>query len=353
MGFTTRLVLVVTSVALATGCDGFQTSTLLPASGASKSWIAPDEGREHALLFAADSERNVISIYSLPKMKLKGELTGSNISDPQGLCTDSAGDVYVTEQGQMFSSNDRPEIDEYSRVGSLLTQIPDPYGFPEGCAVDPATGDLAVTNMATKGGLGGNLLIFPHGSSIPHVVTDPDAEISYGFPGYGPHSSLWVSGMIFNGPNVLLRCDVSTCTTITTSGTLYFSAGIEWDKERHTWVAFEGCDAYGPGACSVPVSETGRLGAQTVYQNYLGGSVCGFFQSAFSDDDKYVVGSSFAFCSGAKSAFYRWSSRTGGIPLDYVAMPSSTIWQPSGVAISFAPSTGIATSDKTKTLTKH
>jgi hypothetical protein len=304
-----------------------------------KSWISEDEKSEQPLLFAADAELNEIDIYSLPGMKLKGQLTGANIDYPQGLCSNAAGNVYVTEQGNMFSKSDSPEIDEYSRTGSLLARIPDTYGFPMGCAVDPTSGALAVTDVVTAGELAGNVLVFSGSSSTPRVLIN-STQYFYYFVGYGPHSSLWESGGDIHGDGMLSHCGASTCTTINVSGgTLSYSDGIQWDTARRTWVIFEECNSrnYGPtGACSVPISKKGKLGAVTTYENYDGGGVCGFFQGPIAENGKYIVGSSFVYpdCAtdDATNSFYRWTHR-GGEPRSYAISPNKNT-QPSGVTIS-------------------
>lgn len=365
MAYLDRFALLIGAAALFAGCGGSQTSMLsvTPASDTSlakvpyplmkdpvirqhwrsglhadgqKSWIAPDEKRERALLFAADAELDQIDIYSLPGMQLKGQLTGSNINYPQGLCSDTAGNVYVTEEGNFLYKGDNPEIDKYSRTGLLLARIPDTYGFPVGCAVDPATGALAVTNWITTLYVPGNVLVFSETTSQPRVLTNP-YQYGYLFAGYGPHSNLWVTGYNAHFDNMLSRCGASGCTTVNVSGgTLNYSAGIGWDSPRRTWVIFENCynTNYGPtGACSMPVSKKGRLGALTTYETYKGEAVCGFFQGALAESGKYVVGSSFAYCSADRSSsFYRWAY-DGGMALNY-AILSSKYSQPSGVAIS-------------------
>lgn len=337
-----RLALMIGAVALFAGCGSFQTSSLsaLPTTDTSnrKSWVSSDEKRERRLLFVSDSQLNEIDIYSLPGMELKGQLTGSNINYPNGLCSDTAGNVYVTEEGQVFSKTDNPEIDKYSRTGSLLAQIPDTYGFPDGCAVDPATNDLAVANFVI-GSAVGNVLVFSNLSSPPKVLTNPSQPLDYQAAGYGPHSSLWVGGTGSDGDQVLSRCGPSDCTTINVSGgTLNYLDGVQWDGTRRTWVIFENCNNHnygGGGACTVPISKKGRLGVPTIYENYNGGTVCGFGQGEIAENGKHVVGSSFVFpgCGGtASSSVYRWGYK-GGMPLSYAILLTEYA-EPSGVAIS-------------------
>jgi hypothetical protein len=289
-----------------------------------KSWISPDAKGKRQLLFASDSGLGEIDIYSLPNMKLKGQLTGFNV--PQGMCSDKHGNVYVAQ-------TNATEVDEYSHAGSLVARYPDNYGLPIGCAVDPATGNLAVTDIVNDGSGPGQVQIFSNPSSQPKILTNP-SEYFYYFVGYGPHSSLWVSGTNASGFYMLSQCGASSCTTINLKGgTLYFPGAVEWDNSRSTWVAFDQLCNNTPSACSYPVSARGVLGSPTTYKNYQGGSDCDLIQGAIVDRDEHVVGSDYEYCGAASSTFDRWGYPSGRKPTNDATLPSSNS-VPNGIAIS-------------------
>lgn len=288
-----------------------------------KSWIAPDTKDERRLLFASDSGLEEVDIYSLPSMKLKGQLTG--FSEPQGMCSDSGGNVYVADTSAT-------EVDKYARTGSLLARYPDNYGLPVGCAVDPATGNVAVTDLVSGASGPGQVLVFSSPSSQPKILDNP-SQYFYYFAGYGPRSSLWVSGRNASGEYILSRCSASSCATVRLSGgTLYFPGAVEWDNRNGTWVVFDQLCNDTAAACSYPVSARGVLGPPTTYTNYEGGNDCDLVQGEIFDRDRYVVGGDYEYCGGTSSTFNRWEYMTGG-PTNYTVL-SSSYSIPNGVAVS-------------------
>ncbi|MBV9154722.1 MAG: hypothetical protein JO097_00535 [Acidobacteriaceae bacterium] len=290
-----------------------------------KPWISPDAKHEHLLLFASDSGLDEVDIYSLPSFKLRGQLTGFN--NPQGMCSDAAGNVYVTQ-------TNNTEIDKYSHAGKLLARIPDNYGFPVGCAVDPATGNLAVTDLVNDGSGPGEVEVFSSPSSQPRILTNPNQYFYY-FAGYGPDSRLLVSGMNASGIYMLSRCGASSCSTINLrGGTLYYPGAVQWESTQGGWVVFDQMCDDKPAACSYRVSAKGVLGAASTYSNYEGGNDCDLIQGEIATDHhQYVVGGDYEYCGAAPSTLNRWSYSAGGKPTNYTVL-SSKYSVPNGVAIS-------------------
>ncbi|MBV8067256.1 MAG: hypothetical protein JO113_04705 [Candidatus Eremiobacteraeota bacterium] len=346
-----RTLSVLVAATLSAGCgDGLQTSAAHNSAGVPaiagafhafagvrppgpahpslhKSWVSADARRERRLLFASDSGLDEVDIYSLPGMKLEGQLTGAGFNNPQGMCSDTAGDVYVTE-------TNNTEIDEYSHAGSLLARYPDSIGFPIGCAVDPATGNLAVTDIVNDGSGPGQVLIYSNPSTQPKLVSNP-SQYFYYFAGYGPKSSLWVSGMNASGGYMLSRCSASSCSTIGLSGgTVYYPGAVQWDAVHRSWVVFDQRCRDTTAACSYPVSPNGVLGTATTYDSYKGGSDCDLIQGEIATDRREnVVGGDYEYCGAAASTFNRWAYKAGGSPTKYATL-SSSYSVPNGVAIS-------------------
>jgi hypothetical protein len=288
-----------------------------------KSWISPDAKRATRLAYVTDLGSGDISIFSLPKFTLKGTLTG--FSQPQGMCSDTSGNVYVANTGTM-------QIFKISRAGAIVNTWDDAYGYPVGCAVDPATGNLAVSDMFGVSG-GGQVLVYNPGSSTPTVISNP-AQYFYSFVGYGPNSALWTSGRTIYGDYMVSACGPSTCSTINLSGgTIYFPGPVQWDGKRGNWVLFDQtCDGTST-TCSYPVSASGALGAATTYDNYNGGGVCGMAQGVIAANNlNFVVGSD-ASCASSSAAIARWGYPAGGAPTNFATF-SSPYAIPSGVAIS-------------------
>lgn len=290
-----------------------------------KSWISPDVGRAPRLLFISDIGTDDVYIFTMPAMTLKGTITGFN--EPQGMCSDTSGNIWIT-------NTNAEQILKYSRTGTLLATLTDSYGYPAGCAVDPATGNLAVTDIFGVSGAG-QILVFPGGSGTPAVLTNPDGYYYY-FAGYGPGSSLWVSGRTFSSNNYILSsCNASSCSTIPISGgTIYFPGAVQWDNAAGTWVAFDQVCGNTDAACSYPVSGSGVLGSATTYLDYDGGPVCDMAQAVIAANGyKYVAGGDYNFrTTTTASASYRWAYPAGGSPTNY--NDSVVFSNPIGAAIS-------------------
>jgi hypothetical protein len=289
-----------------------------------KSWVSPDAKEEARLMFASDAGLGDVYIYALPSMTLKGTLTG--FSQPQGLCSDTGGNVYI-------ANTNATQVLKYSRAGTLLSTYSDAYGYPVGCAVDPATGDLAVANIFGFTGAG-QVLVFSSPSSSPKVLTNR-REYYYYYVGYGPGSSLWVSGKDSSNIYMLSDCGASSCSTIKLSGgKIYFPGAVQWDSTQATWVAFDQLCGNTSAACSYPVSAKGVLGKATKYSNHTGGAICDLIQGDIAaDHHKYVVGGDYEYCGGTPSSYDRWGYTGGGKPTAFSAA-SNTYSVPAGVTVS-------------------
>jgi NHL repeat len=100
------------------------------------SWMSP-EAKNQRLLYVSDSQANDVYVYTYPKGALVGTLTGFN--EPWGLCSDRAGDVFIADVWNY-------RLVEYAHGGtSPIATFSDNDGHPTNCAIDPSTGNLAVT----------------------------------------------------------------------------------------------------------------------------------------------------------------------------------------------------------------
>ena len=85
-----------------------------------------------------------IFVYTYPGGKLVKHLGLSTTR--LGLCSDTAGNVFVTIGG--FEGLD-PSVQEYAHGGRLLATLSVPGVWATSCSVDPTTGNLAVASGAT------------------------------------------------------------------------------------------------------------------------------------------------------------------------------------------------------------
>jgi hypothetical protein len=289
-----------------------------------KSWISPNITRLPRLLFASDVASGDVYIFELPQMLLEGTITG--FIYPQGECSDKHGNVYVadTNAGNVY---------EYSRDLHLRNTYPVSYGPPEGCAVNPTNGNLAVTTYPTDTGATGAVLIYSSTSSSPTVLTNPE-QFYYEFAGYDPSGNLWTDGFdAAYSTTVVSSCGASSCSTVNLSGgTIGFPGAIEYDTVSKNWVIFDQyCDET-EGSCSYPVSATGALGTQTVYLNHDGSNACDLVQGVIAAyGQKYVAGADYEYCGYDPSSVNRWAYPAGGMPTNHT---DQVVSSPIGAAIS-------------------
>lgn len=197
-----------------------------------RSWMLP-EAKSDTLLYITDESYNAVFVYTWPKLKLVGELTG--FYAPQGLCSDAKGDVFVAN----FAAYD---VIEYahggtSPIATLQDEGNNTQYFAAGCAVDPTTGNLAVTNDGGEENgdnpAWGNVAIFKNASGTPTFVSN-GSNIAYEyFDTYDNEGNLFIDGRAFTTYTYQLAELPSGSSTFTdialTGGTIYFPGTVAWD----------------------------------------------------------------------------------------------------------------------------
>lgn len=110
-----------------------------------KSWMLPGS-QKTPLLYVSNWGNGNVTVYTYLNgggLLLVGTLTG--FSFPAGLCTDTAGNVWIPDYNT-------GTIYEYQHGGTKpIEVISHQSGFPYACAVDPATGNLAVAKQHPYG----------------------------------------------------------------------------------------------------------------------------------------------------------------------------------------------------------
>lgn len=154
---------------------------------AGRSWMNPTAKRE-PLLYVSSSDNYQVYVYTYPKAKLVGKLVGFNL--PAGLCSDGKGNVFITNYNGA-------NIIEYAHGGTKpVATLSDPGTHPSGCAIDPTTGNLAVTGIlkSVNGpSQDGAFAIFSNATGTPSLYSVPYATTE--FCGYDKKGNLFVDGM--------------------------------------------------------------------------------------------------------------------------------------------------------------
>jgi len=173
------------------------------------------------LLYVSDLTTFDVDVYAFPSLARVGKLTG--LKEPQGECTDSAGDVWI-------ASTLNQQIVEYAHGGtSPIAKLGDPVGYPVGCAVDPASGDLAVTNRDDFSGPA-SVLVYRHARGTPVSYGNAVQYYDY-FAAYDGAGDLYVSGASVKNAYALavLRHGQRAMSILrVTGGKLYVAGTVAW-----------------------------------------------------------------------------------------------------------------------------
>ncbi|MGA7200856.1 MAG: hypothetical protein WBX26_03440 [Candidatus Cybelea sp.] len=230
------------AVAILAACGGSQPPIgapgVLPQSRAiptyaehGRSWMLP-ERKSGDLLYAALGQAGEVDVFSFPQGKLVQTLTGLNF--PSGLCSDSAGNVWVAT----FYGNGGRMIEYAHGDASPLASLNDPDFYPNGCSVDPRTGDLAVTNNSYDGP--GSLAIYKHARGKASLYYDVSILYSYDFCGYDNKGNLFV-----DGPGVLAELPKGDATFTTITVDKGSPGGqVQWDGQYITFATHNSSAIY-------------------------------------------------------------------------------------------------------------
>jgi sugar lactone lactonase YvrE len=171
-------------VVLAAGCAGSGapsgTAPVIPPSTAAAqragNWMSPEAKSAKELLYVADptdspSYTGVIDIFSLHglKYKLVGQIQDDD--DPDGMTTDSAGNLYVTDLGVAQEGPAAGDIKVYPKGSTVYSRFIVPANWiPFDIAVG-RNATLYVANIAPFGSFSpGSVSIYPPSASQPSRV---------------------------------------------------------------------------------------------------------------------------------------------------------------------------------------
>lgn len=280
------------------------------------SWTLPN-AKHSALLYISDAESADVYVYTLPDLKLSGTLTG--FSFPGGECSDSRGNVWITD---VTTGGSR--IVEYAHGGiSPISILSDANADAANCSADPSSGDLAVTNVFTVSGGQGSVAIYKGASGSPALYQDSDIYYVY-FTGYDNAGNLYVDGV----SNALtfefaeLRKGSSAFTNITLDAPITFPGSVQWDGHHMTTTPQEPTDN-----AIYRLKISGSIGS-VIGKTRLKLPSCALSQTWIAGTR---VASSCFNASGSSVDLWRYPR--GGRPVESV--PGSK--EPGGTTISLAP----------------
>jgi hypothetical protein len=218
------------ALALVTGiaaCGGFESPVRTPGSipqdGAiathNRSWMRPGTSSGSDLLYVADNE-GFVFVLSYPQGQLVGGLNLPSALNSGSICSDGHGNIFVP---------DRFEIVEYAHGGTQpIATLSDDGGIPNGCSVDPTTGNLAVTNDINYP-YKGNVAIYAGAQGEPTYYSDSEIPDPI-FCGYDNKGNLFIDG----GPFAELASGSGNFTNITLNRQIYQRGEVQWDGKHIT-----------------------------------------------------------------------------------------------------------------------
>jgi hypothetical protein len=304
--FFPRSALGVGLAAVLSGCAGVQTPMAAPNSTAQDGATRPQaerdagwmlaEAKNETLLYVSASP-NQVFVYSLPRPKLVGELHFN--ADVAGLCSDKTGNVWVP----LFDrATFEGKILEYKHgIRRRIAALTD-NGYPSGCAVEAATGDLAVSNYCInyRGSTcldSGDVVVYAGARGSGSTYEDVTMN-AYGFCAYDGAGDLFVDGINYSGSFDLveLRRGRTAFQNVGISQSLSAPAGIQWHG-RYLTIA-SGSTIY---EFSISRAEATQVGTTPLNDT--------------TDAVQFALQGNTAIVPGAQSdnvAFYRYP--TGGTP---------------------------------------
>ncbi len=203
------------------------------------SWMMPSAQKQPNLLYISNwgtSEVNVYTYLDGGGLLLVGQLTG--FSTPAGMCTDNSGNVWIPD------ANTRA-LYEYAHGGTKrIATIRAHSGYPYACAVDPTTGDLAVSSQHPNAKYQSYSVVdvYPKGFRTGTPYSTPHGFKDVYFLAYDNASNLYADGTPCwrdncyydrNGPPGLYELSKggSKFARLTLRGaTLYQPAAVNWVK---------------------------------------------------------------------------------------------------------------------------
>lgn len=210
------------AAAFLTSCSGVEPSVTPPRSATTAA--RPDA--RAALLYVSDTATSDVYVYSYPQGKLRQTLTG--FADPAGECVDKSGNVFIANTG---GSN----IVEYAHGGSSpIATLKDKGYFPLGCSVDPATGNLAVTNFSTTGSAAGNIVIYKNAKGRARRHYSYASMYEMLLCGYDAAGNLFVDGLTQSYGAVVaeLPHGKARMRGVALDRSIYNPGGIQWDGKH-------------------------------------------------------------------------------------------------------------------------
>jgi hypothetical protein len=310
-------------LALLSSCLG-QSNSITPQAG-NPQLNGMARGSQQDLLYVSTTESNNVFFYSYPTGKLVGTIRGFNY--PLGLCTDAHGNVFITN----FDGSD---ILEYAH-GKTVPKRNIANGYaPFGCAIDPASNALAVTNYCAGNGSGSYgcesghskpaaVTVFSKLNQPPTAYSSP-AILHFYFCGYDASGNLFVDGYGTSGYSLFELAELpkggTSLRRLTINQQIEYPGGVQWDGQYMTVGDYKTGIIYRftvKGGNATVVGSTKLNGGLGTRQYWI--------------DSGNLVGAKYIYNKGHVIGF--WGYPNGGKPTKRILSPYRNPW---GIVVSHA-----------------
>ncbi len=157
-----------------------------------KSWMSP-QAQTSDLVYVSDQGvwgHQGVYVYSYPAGTQVGFLQPDTEETYEGLCSDSAGNVFVVG----WITNGQAFYDEYAHGATQPLKDIIASGVPSGCSLDPTSGNLAVANYQDFAvGRRGDIAIYQNASGSPTDYYDNSITYYY-HCAYDDEGNLYADG---------------------------------------------------------------------------------------------------------------------------------------------------------------
>jgi hypothetical protein len=226
------------AAALLAGCGApraqFAGQGSLPQSRVIATHAARGEGRMlpeakgKMLVYVSSTRRNDISVLSYPALKKVGHL---QYGGGYGLCSDAGGNVFVPSNGGV--------IYEYAHGGNQpIAELDEGNSFfPNGCSVDPVTGNLAVTDQGGPYCGGSSIAMFAGATGSPtYYCTGTIIDGFVGYCGFDNAGNLYIDGQDSSNKATfaVLPAGAPAVEELTVNHSFTRAAQIQWDGAHIT-----------------------------------------------------------------------------------------------------------------------
>jgi len=209
--------------ALFAGCGGTASLSNIPQPPTGGGSSAQPAGSTGNLLYAADLTTNDVYVFSYPGGALRHTLRGFKAVHYE--CVDTSGDIFIDDTAAS-------KVLEFARGGDKAIRTFETTGnTPNSCAINPVTGDLAISYNPLGTGPGG-VVVYPHVTGKPKTYSTPNV-FRYYFIGYDAAGNLFVDGTDMHVTFELaeLPAGSQTAQQITLDQSVSLPGAIQWDGQ--------------------------------------------------------------------------------------------------------------------------